>query len=47
MLFEQSIIVFESVRLCPNFIEENHAPKTRLREIEAFLPEIMKYYRGK
>ena len=31
----------------PEFLSTHPAPETRIREIEAFLPEAMKYYRGK
>jgi len=31
----------------PEFLSTPPAPETRIREIEAFLPEAMKYYRGK
>jgi predicted Zn-dependent protease len=30
----------------PEFLSTHPAPETRIREIEAFLPEAMKYYRG-
>jgi predicted Zn-dependent protease len=31
----------------PEFLSTHPAPETRIREIEAYLPEAMKYYRGK
>ncbi len=31
----------------PEFLSTHPAPETRVREIEAFIPEAMKYYRGK
>lgn len=31
----------------PEFLSTHPAPETRIREIEAFLPEAMKYYRGR
>jgi predicted Zn-dependent protease len=31
----------------PEFLSTHPAPETRIREIEAFLPEAMKYYREK
>ena len=31
----------------PEFLSTHPAPETRIREIEAFLPGAMKYYRGK
>lgn len=31
----------------PEFLSTHPAPETRIGEIEAFLPEAMKYYRGK
>ncbi len=31
----------------PEFLATHPAPETRIQEIEAYLPEAMKYYRGK
>jgi predicted Zn-dependent protease len=31
----------------PEFLSTHPAPKTRIQEIEAHIPEAMKYYRGK
>jgi len=31
----------------PEFLSTHPAPETRIREIEAYLPEAMKYYQGK
>jgi predicted Zn-dependent protease len=31
----------------PEFLSTHPAPETRIREIQAYLPEAMKYYRGK
>jgi predicted Zn-dependent protease len=31
----------------PEFLSTHPAPETRIREIEAHIPEAMKYYRGK
>jgi predicted Zn-dependent protease len=31
----------------PEFLSTHPAPESRIREIEAYLPEAMKYYRGK